>query len=100
MIGLAVWWSSADRTRPMIALLWSVFLYLVQNFSHKIIGTTGSESADEIKARLSPKSKNPLKMLLSLEELESAVDIVISDYNGRPHASIKATPHWTCSSCV
>ena len=65
------------------------FLYLVQNFSHKIIGTTGSESTDEIKARLSPKSKNPLKMLLSLEELESAVDIVISDYNGRPHASIQ-----------
>ncbi|CAI3802750.1 hypothetical protein DBADOPDK_03123 [Pseudomonas sp. MM223] len=65
------------------------FLYLVQNFSHKIIGTTGSESADEIKARLSPKSKNPLKILLSLEELESAVDIVISDYNGRPHASIQ-----------
>ncbi|HHK4247865.1 TPA: integrase, partial [Pseudomonas aeruginosa] len=43
----------------------------------------------EIKARLSPKSKNPLKMLLSLEELESSVDIVISDYNGRPHASIQ-----------
>lgn len=65
------------------------FLYLVQNFSHKIIGTTGSESKDEIKARLSPKSKNPLKMLLSLEELESAIDIVISDYNGRPHSAIQ-----------
>lgn len=65
------------------------FLYLVQNFSHRILGTTGSESKDEIKERLSPKSKNPLKMLLSLDELESAVDIVISDYNGRPHSAIQ-----------
>lgn len=65
------------------------FLYLVQNFSHKVIGTTGSETKDEIRERLSPKSKNPLKMLLSLEELESAIDIVISDYNGRPHSSIQ-----------
>lgn len=65
------------------------FLYLVQNFSHRVIGTTGSESKDEIKARLSPKSKNPLKMLLSLDELESALDIVISDYNGRPHSAIQ-----------
>jgi len=65
------------------------FLYLVQNFSHRVIGTTGSESNDEIKARLSPKSKSPLKMLLSLDELESAVDIVISDYNGRPHSGIQ-----------
>jgi hypothetical protein len=65
------------------------FLYLVQNFSHRVIGTTGSESKDQIIARLSPKSKNPLQMLLSLDELESALDIVISDYNGRPHSAIQ-----------
>jgi transposase InsO family protein len=65
------------------------FLYLVQNFTHRIIGTTGSETGDEIKMRLSPKSKKPLKMLLSLDELESALDIVISDYNGRPHSAIQ-----------
>ncbi|KPU59464.1 integrase core domain protein [Pseudomonas fluorescens] len=72
--------------RPIIERF---FLYLVQNFSHRVIGTTGSESKDEIISRLSPKSKKPLRMLLSLEELESAIDIVISDYNGRPHSAIQ-----------
>ena len=72
--------------RPIIERF---FLYLVQNFSHRVIGTTGSESKDEIKARLSPKSNKPLKLLLSLDELESALDIVISDYNGRPHSAIQ-----------
>lgn len=76
----------SPNDRPIVERF---FLYLVQNFSHRVIGTTGSESQDEIKARLSPKSKKPLKLLLALDELESALDMVISDYNGRPHSAIQ-----------
>ncbi|MDT4858319.1 hypothetical protein FQZ97_927830 [compost metagenome] len=39
--------------------------------------------------RLSPKSKNPLQMLLTLDELKSTIDLVVSDYNGRPHSSLQ-----------
>jgi transposase InsO family protein len=65
------------------------FLFLTQHFSHRIIGTTGNDSRDTIIKRLSPKSKNPVKMLISLDELRSAIDIVLSDYNGRPHSSLQ-----------
>lgn len=66
------------------------FLFIVQHYSHRVIGTTGSDSQDKIIERLSPKSKNPLQMLLTLEELKSAIDMVISDYNGRTHSSLQA----------
>ncbi|EJN16858.1 integrase family protein [Pseudomonas sp. GM78] len=65
------------------------FLFLIQHFSHRIIGSTGSDSKDAIIQRLSPKSNNPLKLLITLDELTSAVDIVIADYNGRPHSSLQ-----------
>lgn len=65
------------------------FLFIVQHFSHRIIGTTGSNSRDQIIKRLSPKSTDPLQMLLTIEELRSAIDIVLSDYNGRPHAGVQ-----------
>lgn len=65
------------------------FLFLTQHFSHRVIGTTGSDSKDSIIQRLSPKSSNPLKLLITLKELNSAIDIVLSDYNGRPHSSLQ-----------
>jgi transposase InsO family protein len=73
--------------RPVIERF---FLFLVQHYSHRIIGTTGSDSRDKIIARLSPKSKNPLQMLLTLDELKSSIDMVVSDYNGRPHSSLQS----------
>ncbi|MHC8366842.1 integrase [Pseudomonas sp. ZT5P21] len=72
--------------RPIIERF---FLFIVQHYSHRIIGTTGSDNRDKIIARLSPKSKRPLQMLLTLEELKSSIDIVISDYNGRSHSSLQ-----------
>lgn len=72
------------------AIIERFFLFVVQHYSHRIIGTTGSDSRDKIIERLSPRSKNPLKMLLTLEELKSTIDMVISDYNGRPHSSLQA----------
>ncbi|MGE8360324.1 MULTISPECIES: DDE-type integrase/transposase/recombinase [Pseudomonadaceae] len=71
------------------AIIERFFLFVVQHYSHRIIGTTGSDSRDKIIERLSPKSKNPLKLLLTLEELKSTIDILISDYNGRPHSSLQ-----------
>jgi transposase InsO family protein len=64
--------------------------YLVDNFSHRVIGTTGAQPKDEIIKRLSPKGGD-LSLLLTVEELHHALDVVISDYNGRPHTGI--TPH-------
>ena len=72
------------------AIIERFFLFVVQHYSHRIIGTTGSDSRDKIIERLSPKSKNPLKLLMTLEELKSTIDILISDYNGRPHSSLQA----------
>lgn len=66
------------------------FRYLVDNFSHRIIGTTGAQPKDEIIKRLSPKGGD-LSILLTMEEMHQALDVVISDYNGRPHTGI--TPH-------
>lgn len=65
------------------------FLFLTQHFSHRIIGTTGSDSRDAIIQRLSPKSKSPLSLLITLDELHSAIDIVLADYNGRSHSSLQ-----------
>lgn len=65
------------------------FLFIVQHYSHRIQGTTGSNSHDKIIERLSPKSKSPLKMHLTLDELKSTIDIIIADYNGRPHSSLQ-----------
>jgi len=66
------------------------FHYLVDNFSHRVIGTTGAHPKDEIIKRLAPKGGD-LSLLLTVEELHHALDVVISDYNGRPHTGI--TPH-------
>lgn len=66
------------------------FRYLVDNFSHRVVGTTGSRPKDEIITRLAPKGGD-LSLLLTVEEMHQALDVVISDYNGRPHTGI--TPH-------
>jgi transposase InsO family protein len=72
------------------AIVETFFRYLVDNFSHRIVGTTGARPKDEIIKRLAPKGGD-LSLLLTVEELHHALDVVISDYNGRPHTGI--TPH-------
>lgn len=72
------------------AIVETFFHYLVDNFSHRVIGTTGARPKDEIIKRLAPKGGD-LTLLMSVEELHQALDVVLSDYNGRPHAGI--TPH-------
>jgi transposase InsO family protein len=71
------------------AIIERFFEYVAQNFSHRIIGTTGSSTNDEIKARLSPTHPDGLKLLITLDELKEVVDIVLSNYNGRPHSGIQ-----------
>lgn len=73
--------------RPIVE---SFFRFLIDNFSHCLVGSKGSHSRDEIIKRLAPKGGD-LSLLLTLEEMHHALDIVISDYNGRPHTSI--APH-------
>lgn len=63
---------------------------LVDNFSHRIVGTTGSSTQDEIRERLKPRGGD-LSLLLTVEEMHHALDVVISDYNGLPHSGI--APH-------
>jgi hypothetical protein len=72
------------------AIVESFFRYLVDNFSHRIIGTTGARPKDPIIKRLAPKGGD-LSLLLTVQELHHALDVVISDYNGRPHSAI--APH-------
>lgn len=72
------------------AIVETFFHYLVDNFSHRVVGTTGSRPKDEIIKRLAPKGGD-LSLLLTADELHHALDVVISDYNGRPHSGI--TPH-------
>jgi transposase InsO family protein len=71
------------------AIIERFFEYLIQNFSHRIVGSTGSNTMDELRERLAPTHANRLKLLITLEELREVVDIVISDYNGRPHSGIQ-----------
>jgi len=71
------------------AIIERFFEYLIQHFSHRIVGSTGSNTLDEIRRRLSPTNPDRLKLLITLEELREVVDIVISDYNGRPHSGIQ-----------
>ncbi|MGK0149615.1 Mu transposase C-terminal domain-containing protein [Pseudomonas putida] len=72
------------------AIVESFFNFLVDNFSHRLKGTTGSHPRDEIIKRLNPEGGD-LSLLLTLNELHHALDIVISDYNGRQHTGI--APH-------
>lgn len=72
------------------AIVESYFNFLVDNFSHRVVGSTGAHPRDEIIKRLAPRDGN-LSLLLTLEEMQYALDVVISDYNGRPHSSI--APH-------
>lgn len=71
------------------AIIERFFEYVTQHFSHRIIGTTGSSTVDEIKARLSPLHPDGLKLLITLDELREVSDIILSDYNGRPHSGIQ-----------
>lgn len=72
------------------AIVETFFHYLVDNFSHRVMGTTGAHPKDEIIKRLAPKGGD-LNLLLTVEELHQALDVVLSDYNGRPHTGIN--PH-------
>lgn len=64
------------------------FKFVTENFSHRVIGTTGSNTKDPVREALSPTSGSGTSMLMTLDELQHAIDIVLSDYNGRPHSGI------------
>lgn len=64
------------------------FKFVTDNFSHRVTGTTGSNTKDPVREALSPSSSSGTRMLMTLDELQHAIDIVLSDYNGRPHSGI------------
>ncbi|XQE65191.1 Mu transposase C-terminal domain-containing protein [Pseudomonas sp. P3C3] len=64
------------------------FRFITDNFSHRVIGTTGSSAKDPVREALSPSSDSGLSLLMTLDELRHAIDIVLSDYNGRPHSGV------------
>lgn len=64
------------------------FRFIADNFSHRLIGTTGSSVKDPVREALSPSSNSGLSLLMTLDELRHGIDIVLSDYNGRPHSGV------------
>lgn len=64
------------------------FRYIADNFSHRVVGTTGSNVRDPVREALAPSKKSGLSLLMSLDELKHAIDIVLSDHNGKPHSGI------------
>jgi predicted DNA-binding protein YlxM (UPF0122 family) len=62
------------------------FGYLARNFSQRITGTTGSNPLDVQRILADPGSDHSL--LMTLEELEELIDVVVSDYNGESHSGI------------
>lgn len=47
------------------------FKFVTDNFSHRVIGTTGSSTKDPVREALSPTSATGNTMLMTLDELEA-----------------------------
>jgi len=67
-------------SRPFIE---SFFKLITEHFAHRLPGTTGSNPED-VRRKLADPGGD-LRLLMTLNELEELIDVVISDYNGTPH---------------
>jgi len=65
------------NSRPFIERFFSL---LAQNFAHRIVGTTGSDPNDIVRQLADPGAK--AELLMTLDELEDLVEVLLADYNG------------------
>ncbi|KUP23754.1 hypothetical protein [Paenibacillus sp. DMB5] len=61
------------------------FKILEETGFHRLPNTTGSNPSDP---RRTDPEKNAIKYKMSFEHLKQLIDILISDYNGKPHGGI------------
>ena len=59
------------------------FGLLAQHMAHRLPGTTGSNPQDLCRVLGDPGSDT--RLLVTLDEIEDMVDVMMSDYNGEPH---------------
>lgn len=71
------------NSRPIIE---SFFRNLSVHFAHRLPGTTGNKPDDMKRALSDPKGD--LSLLITLEELQEMVEIIIANYNATPHSSL------------
>jgi prepilin-type processing-associated H-X9-DG protein len=62
------------------------FDQLAAHFAHRLPGTTG-RAPQAVERALNDVGGN-LSLLMSLDELEDVVDVVLADYNGEPHTGL------------
>jgi hypothetical protein len=62
------------------------FDQLASHFAHRLPGTTG-RSPKAVERALNDVGGN-LTLLMSLDELEEVIDVVLADYNGEPHTGL------------
>jgi putative transposase len=62
------------------------FDQLAAHFAHRLPGTTG-RAPQAVERALNHVGGN-LSLLMSLDELEDVVDVVLADYNGEPHTGL------------
>lgn len=71
------------NSRPIIE---SFFRNLSMHFAHRLPGTTGN-NPDDMKRVLSDP-KGDLSLLITMEELQEMVEVIIANYNATPHSSL------------
>lgn len=59
------------------------FGLVAQHMAHRLPGTTGSNPQDLCRVLGDPG--NDTRLLVTLDEIEDIVDVMVSDYNGEPH---------------
>lgn len=65
------------NNRPFIERFFSL---LAKNFAHRVVGTTGSNPHDIVRELADPGAKSHL--LMTLDELEELIEVLLADYNG------------------
>lgn len=70
------------NSRPFVE---GFFRLLAKNFAHRVVGSTGS-NPDDIMRELADPGSNA-KLLMTLDELEELVEVLVGDFNGEVGAS-------------
>jgi len=68
------------------ALVERFFDQIASHFAHRLPGTTGR--APQAVERALNEVGGDLSLLMSLDELEDVIEVVLADYNGEPHSSL------------
>ncbi|WP_232442107.1 hypothetical protein [Burkholderia ubonensis] len=68
------------------ALVERFFDQLASHFAHRLPATTGSDP--QAVERLLNKVGDDTSLMMTLDELEDVIDVVLANYNGEPHAGL------------